>query len=293
MHGCMPGRISVQNTARCTVPRPLFLHSMHARQSARTIIVRRNAGRLLFHPCRACTNGFTACASKGGISPCLVHPPARLVLALLQHARVSACPGSALLGTAAMRALHGAARSRDGRLRALHRVRSALPVPSLQILHQRQHACMAACPGAELPRTQHAVLSRGLCSCTACTHGNQRARSSYQEMRGVCCSTHAEHAPTACASKGGISPRLVRPSARPVLALLQHARVAACQGSALLGTAAMRARNGAARASDGRLQPAPATDGRTQSPRWSQPGSAIDGRARALLGRCPGDFTQR
>jgi hypothetical protein len=58
MHGCMPGRISVQNTARCTVPRPLFLHSMHARQSARTIIVRRNAGRLLFHPCRACTDGL-------------------------------------------------------------------------------------------------------------------------------------------------------------------------------------------------------------------------------------------
>ena len=116
MHGCMPGRIAAQNTARCTVPRPLFLHSMHTWQSARTIIVRRNAGRLLFHPCRACTNGFTACASKGGISPCLVRPPARPVLALLQHARVAACPSSALLGTAVNRACNGAARARDGRL---------------------------------------------------------------------------------------------------------------------------------------------------------------------------------
>jgi hypothetical protein len=42
----------------------------------------------------------------------------------------------------------------------------------------------------------------------------------------------------------------------------------------------IRARNGAARARDGRLQPAPATDGRTQRPRWAQPRPAIDGRAR-------------
>ena len=82
------------------------------------------------------------------------------------------------------------------------------------------------------------------------------------------------------ASKGGISPCLVRPPARPVLALLQHARVAACPGSALLGTAVNRACNGAARARDGRLQPVPATDGRTQRPRWAQPRPAIDGRAR-------------
>ena len=42
----------------------------------------------------------------------------------------------------------------------------------------------------------------------------------------------------------------------------------------------IRARNGAARARDGRLQPAPATDGRTQRPRWAQPRPALDGRAR-------------
>ena len=42
----------------------------------------------------------------------------------------------------------------------------------------------------------------------------------------------------------------------------------------------IRARNEAARARDGRLQPVPATDGRTQRPRWAQPRPAIDGRAR-------------
>ena len=74
--------------------------------------MRRNAGRAV-PPMQIMHQG----ASKGGISPCLVRPPARPVLALLQHARVAAFPGSALLGTAVNRACNGAARARDGRLR--------------------------------------------------------------------------------------------------------------------------------------------------------------------------------
>jgi len=274
MHGCMPGRISVQNTARCTVPRPLFLHSMHARQSARTIIVRRNAGRLLFHPCRACTNGFTACASKGGISPCLVRPPARLVLALLQHARVSACPGSALLGTAAMRALHGAARSRDGRLRALHRVRSALPVPSLQILHQRQHACMAACPGAELPRTQHAVLSLITPEASVLAQHARTAISAHDHRTKKC-------GASAVPPMQSMHRRLALPKAesarvwsvpQPVLCwrccsthVWQHARAQHCSGQ-LQCAPAME-------------QPAPAMDGCNPRPRRTAAPRALDGRS--------------
>ena len=48
----------------------------------------------------------------------------------------------------------------------------------------------------------------------------------------------------------------------------------------------LRARNGAGRACDGRLQPAPATDGRTQRPRRAQPRPAIDGRTRDTRIRC-------
>jgi hypothetical protein len=101
---------SEHSTPYCPEAFVLVQHAQTA-IAARTIIMRRNAGRAV-PPMQIMHQG----ASKGGISPCLVHPPARPVLALLQHARVAACPGSALLGTAVNRACNGAARARDGRL---------------------------------------------------------------------------------------------------------------------------------------------------------------------------------
>jgi len=80
------------------------------------------------------------------------------------------------------------------------------------------------------------------------------------------------------AAKGGIGPCLVRPLARPVLVLLQHARVAAFPGSAMLGTAVNRDCNGAARARDGRLQPAPAMGAAQARERRPRPGTALLGK---------------
>ena len=58
---------------------------------------------VLFSPCKSCTKGLRSVPA----------------LALLQHARVAACPGAAVLGTAAIRDRNGAARARDRQLPAI------------------------------------------------------------------------------------------------------------------------------------------------------------------------------
>jgi hypothetical protein len=142
-HGCMTGRSTAQNTARRNVPRPLPLYSMHEQlrvQHARTATHDHHAKK-----CGPCCSAHANHAPRRfqrrnlGVSPCLVRPPARPVLVLLQHARVAAFPGSALLGAAVNRACNGAARARDGRLRpapamGAARARDRLPRPGTALL---------------------------------------------------------------------------------------------------------------------------------------------------------------